>query len=366
MMHEDWNVLKSFFPGDWQETAATSNALKGLRKNKSAENLLRTLLIHIACGYSLRETVVRAKKAQLADLSDVALLKRLRKSRDWLHTLCVSLFQERGFQVNTDSDIQFRLFDATNVKEPGKTGSLWRVHYSFVVPSMVCDFFKVTATNGTGTGEGFRHYPISTGDFIIADRGYSRATGIDYIVTNNAFLCVRVNTSSLPLLSSDGKNFQLLNKLKSKEVAGEIASWPVWIPTLNGNVKGRLCALRKSEESIRLAHKKLKRNASQNGRKLKEETLFFAQYVILFTTFPEDRFSAIDVLEWYRIRWQVELVFKRFKQIAHLGHLPKYDDDSAKAWLYGKLLTALLTEKIVAHAATISPWGYSIGSLQKN
>ena len=108
------------------------------------------------------------------------------------------------------------------------------------------------------------------------------------------------------------------------------------------------------------------RKASQNGRKLKEETLFFAQYVILFTTFPEDRFSAVDVLEWYRIRWQVELVFKRFKQIAHLGHLPKYDDDSAKAWLYGKLLTALLSEKIVVHAATVSPWGYNIRSFQKD
>jgi IS4 transposase len=89
--------------------------------------------------------------------------------------------------------------------------------------------------------------------------------------------------------------------------------------------------------------------------------LVYAEYVIVFTTFPEDEFSANEILEWYRIRWQVELVFKRFKQIAQLGHLPKHDDESAKAWLYGKLFAALVTEKIVAYATSFSPWGYNVG-----
>ena len=66
------------------------------------------------------------------------------------------------------------------------------------------------------------------------------------------------------------------------------------------------------------------------------------------------------MLEWYRLRWQVELVFKRFKSLAQLGHVPKYDDESAKAWLYGKLFVALLVEKLIHHARTISPWGYDV------
>ena len=67
------------------------------------------------------------------------------------------------------------------------------------------------------------------------------------------------------------------------------------------------------------------------------------------------------MLEWYRLRWQVELVFKRFKSLAQLGHLPKYDDDdSAKAWLDGKVFVALLVEKLRHHARAISPWGYDV------
>ena len=72
----------------------------------------------------------------------------------------------------------------------------------------------------------------------------------------------------------------------------------------------------------------------------------FAQYLILFMTFPEQAFPAAEVLEWYRTRWQVELVFKCFQSLAQLGHLLKRTDESARAWIYGKLLVALLVEKL--------------------
>lgn len=91
------------------------------------------------------------------------------------------------------------------------------------------------------------------------------------------------------------------------------------------------------------------------GTQLQPQTLEFAKYVILFTTFPVPSLSAAGVLEWYRTRRQVELIFKRFKSVAQLGHLPKRDDESAKAWLCGKLFVALLVEKLIRHASTISP-----------
>ena len=67
-MEEDWDVVSSFLPEGWRELARESGALKGLRKDKSPDALLRTLLLHLACGHSLRETVVRARQANLADL----------------------------------------------------------------------------------------------------------------------------------------------------------------------------------------------------------------------------------------------------------------------------------------------------------
>ena len=144
---QDWELLSSLLPGNWRELAAETGALKGLRKNKSADGLLRTLLMHLGCGHSLRETVARARAAGLADLSDVALLKRLRKSEEWLRRLCVELFRENGATAE-DAELPLRAFDGTTVKEPGR-GSLWRLHYGVRLPSLECDFFELTSAKGS-------------------------------------------------------------------------------------------------------------------------------------------------------------------------------------------------------------------------
>ncbi|MDE0123394.1 MAG: hypothetical protein OXN97_02345 [Bryobacterales bacterium] len=117
-MNKDWDLLVSFLPANWEDPLRQTGALRKLRKDKSPSNLLRTLLLHFGCGHSLREAVVLARRAGLADLSDVALLKRLRKSRTWPHSLCVELFREQGVAAaGTDSE-QVRVFDATTVRDP--------------------------------------------------------------------------------------------------------------------------------------------------------------------------------------------------------------------------------------------------------
>lgn len=363
MMDEDWTVLTTLFPTDWKELALSTGALKGLRKDKSADNLLRTLLIHLGCGYSLRETVVCAKQAGLADMSDVALYKRLKKSKEWLRVMCLSLLAERGSALTQTTGQPVRLFDATHVKEPGKTGSLWRVHYSVRAPSFHCDHFEITPTSGAGTGESFQQFPVEAGDLILADRGYSLAGGIEYAAANGAFITVRLNPNNVPVTTPAGEKFDLSGHLKGFKKTGEVRSWPVCVTTAEKpGVSGRICVIRKTAEAIRKSRRKLKRRASKNGQKLRDQTLVYAEYVMVFTTFPEEQYPAHAILEWYRLRWQIELVFKRFKQIAELGHLPKHDDDSAQAWLYGKLFIAMVTEKLIEHAVSISPWGYEIAT----
>ena len=362
-MREDWPLLMSFLPGNWSELAASTGALKGLRKDKSAEQLLRVLLLHLGCGHSLRETAVRARKAGLAELSSVAVWKRLRKSQDWLQALCVELFRERGVELAGQRGLQVRALDATTVKEPGKSGSLWRIHYSVRLPSLACDYFKLTETEGPATGESLRQFPIREGDYVLADRGYSTASGIGHVAQAGGWLTVRVNTGALAFQESDGAPFDLLGKVSRLESPLTARSWSVQVVTPQQlRVSGRVCAIRKTEESMQIAREGIRKEAARKGRQVQLQTLEFAQYVIVFTTFPAAQFSAAEVLEWYRLRWQVELVFQRFKSLAGLGHLPKHDDESAKAWLYGKLVVALLVEKLIGHATAISPWGYRLAA----
>jgi len=365
---EDWELLMSFFPSDWRQQAETCGALRGLRQDKSAESYLRVLLMHLGCGFSLRETIVRAKHAQLANLSDVALLKRLRKSKPWLRQLCCSLFAERPVSASPCGAANWRLIDASLVSEPGKTGSQWRVHYSLRWPSLECDYFKLTPVEGPGHGESLYPFAFAPGDFVLADRGYCHAQALGQAARQGAFLTVRLNPQGIRLQTPGGDPYPLVHKLKSLKGAGQTAEWEVRIP-LPGKAPPlpvRLCAVRKSAAATALAQKKLRRKARKEGWQLQPESLIYAQYVMVLSTFPPATYSTQRVLEAYRLRWQVELVFKRLKQIAQLGHLPKHDQESSQAWLYGKLFVALLTEKLIQAASVFSPWGYECRRPYKN
>src|SRR5271165_1925337 len=117
---EDWRVLVGFFPSPWEQLGRSSGAVRRLRGFPSVESVLRTLLLHVGCGWSLRETAVQAKLAGLAEISDVTLLNRLRDAEVWLRQLCELLLLELGVTLKpTVCGRNVRLLDATVVSEPG-------------------------------------------------------------------------------------------------------------------------------------------------------------------------------------------------------------------------------------------------------
>ncbi len=80
--------------------------------------------------------------------------------------------------------------------------------------------------------------------------------------------------------------------------------------------------------------------------------------MFVFTTVKATRLSAAKVLEFYRGRWQIELVFKRLKSLLALGHLKKVDPAAARSWIHGKLLVAFLVEALLREGDAFFPWGY--------
>jgi hypothetical protein len=358
-LDEDWKLLLDLMPSEWERQAVLSGACERLRGFASTSDLLRTLLLHVGNGYSLRETVVRAKAAGIAAVSDVALMKRLQKAEGWLRGLCVSLLQESGWEMPVETHgFNVRALDGTLVKEPGRGGSLWRIHYSVRIPSLVCDHFELTPTKGAGTGETLGRFAANAGDLVLADRGFCKPSGVEVLQRQGAAVMVRLNTSTLPLWNEDGSRFALAEEIATLQQTGTERAWQVWVQGAKDRIAGRLCVIRKSEQAALRARRQIERKAQQGGPQPKPETLQYARYVMVFTTVPASSFSTTEVLEWYRVRWQIELVFKRLKTLAELGALPKHADESARAWLYGKLLVALLGQKLERLGRDISPWGY--------
>jgi hypothetical protein len=182
---------------------------------------------------------------------------------------------------------------------------------------------------------------------------YCSVAGIEYVWQHGAAVLVRVNPQSFVPYSACGRRISLLPRLRTLSKAGQFGEWRVFLHGQGCSFAGRLCAVRKGDRAIQQACRRLRRRASRKQMITRPGTLEFAKYVIVFTTRSSG--STADVLESYRTRWQIELVFKRLKSLAQLGHVPKHDERSSRAWLYGKLLVTLLAQKLIGVGRDISP-----------
>jgi len=363
LMDEEWDLLASLLPEGWRDLAKETGAMQRARGQiTNPDQLLQVLLMHVATGLSLQQATARAKVLGLAELSDVALLKRLRKSEDWLRELSRQMFEASRFSratIEAPDGRRLRAVDATTVEESGATGTSWRVHYSISIPDMRCDFYELTDVKG---GETYKRLPVQQGDIILGDRGYCHREGVAHVLKNRGDVLVRLNSSGFPLLhKTQDVPFDMLSRFRRLR-GRQPREWSVRFEATGGPWNARLCAIRKSQAAANLAKEKARKDAAKKNHTVRPETLEFAEYTFVLTTVPGDELETPHVLELYRARWQIELCFKRFKSLLGLGCLPKRTDSSARAWIEGKLLTVLLIERLVDEAQFFSPWGFEFSS----
>jgi hypothetical protein len=362
LLEEEWEYLTGFLPKDWREQARATGALRRARGIPNADCLLRLILMHTATGLSLRQTVVRAREQSLADISDVALLKRLRSSEPWLRGLNSGMAElgEAEMVRRLCAQRRVRLVDATTIQEQGGAGTDWRVHYTLCLPDLNCDFFELTDARG---GETYRRIPVERQDLLLADRGYSNAAGVSAVKEAKGEVLVRWNSFSFPLETADGKPFEALKELRQLPKRGA-REWAVTFRHGGKKYLGRLCAIRKNAVATARAQEKLRQRASKKQKQADEEALQLAAFVLVFTTAGQNVLATREVLELYRVRWQIELRFKHLKSLLGLGCLPKYDEQSCRAWIQAKLLCGLLIERLMREAKFFFPWGYRLPATQ--
>jgi Transposase DDE domain len=356
---ESWEILRQFLPEDLEGSAREHGAFRRARGEiASATVLLRLLLLHVAGGLSLEQTVVRARENELVKISAVGLFKRLRSSGPWLVWLTGQVV--KALAQDWDDTLwpgrQIRVLDATDIEEPGPTGTDWRVHYSLRLPQLSCDFLQVTDASG---GESLKRLPVEKGDIVLCDRAYSHRAAVAQVLEQGADVVVRLNTGTFPLLDEQGRALDLV-KLVGKLKAGRVGEWNVWFEQAGLRRSLRLCVLRKSEVAAQRAQRKAELKARKHGNEIRPQTLKLAAFVLVLTSVPVGEASAAVILELYRGRWQVELAFKRLKQLLAAGHVPKTTDPSSLAWLQAKILTALLIEHMIHAGRFFSPWGYRL------
>lgn len=352
---DDWGILSSFFPEGWQQKARECGALTRARGIAGPDSLLRILLIHIANGCSLAETSLRAEQLGLGHLNQSAVYRRLRSAEEWLRWMAEQMRASLGFAVPKLSQ-RVLAVDATAITEPGSTGTGWRIHYAIDLVTLQCDFFLLTDVKG---GETWRRFPVMKEDIMLGDRGYANPNVVAHVAKAGGEVVVRLNRKAMPLFDKNGKRLNPVH-LARRLKPNQNLEWETWVHANDGmKIRGRLIIVRRSKQATEYARKKLKQEASKKQKIVSVEALEAAEYFFLWTTLPQS-WTRKAILQLYRCRWQIELAFKRMKSIMGLGHLPKKDPESCRAWLHGKLFTSLLVERMIGAAKQFSPWGYEL------
>lgn len=351
----DWKYLLSMLPKelDLEETARECGALVLPRVIRSAESLLRLVLAYSCCGLSLQQTSFWAAGQEgLGELSKVAVMKRVRQSGPWLSCLLKATLAERAGCLAQEG-IRLRLVDATTVSIPGSQGTDWRVHMGVDLGSLSIDALEVTGPEG---GESYSRFKVKEKEVLIGDRGYAHRKGLWSLVQSGAHFLLRLNWQNLPLQSLQGDPFDLFqafrqaNEQEAIEFSVQTAPKRA-IPSM----PARLVILRKSPQAAEEARDKLLKEARKKSRQVDARTLEAAAYFFVLTSVPAEDLTAAQVLEMYRFRWQIEMAFKRFKEILPLRRVPVKDPDLARTYLFANLLAVLLTEDLARSFLAFSP-----------
>lgn len=347
---ENWFGLIGHILGDLDldELAASTRALRRRRGVPNARALLRLALARGPGGLSLRETAAWALLAEVADLTDASLNDRLHQSCDFLAAIVAAMLRAKtpGCGFRWPGRV-LRISDGSCVSKPGSKGTDWRVHAVYDLGAGGFSHFELTDKHG---GEALDRGAAIAGEIRLGDRNYSTAKALRRFLASvgeagNADHVVRLRWSSLRLRATSGEKFDLVAHLRDMPADQHSDDLGVLIEGAGAPMPARVVIVRKPEHAARAARERSQREARKKGKTLDPRSLLAAEFVVLATSLDARTYPAEQILAMYRLRWQIELAFKRLKSLLNLDRLPARSEKGARSWIYAHLILAIATDQ---------------------
>jgi hypothetical protein len=343
---------------DLDRLALQTKAIQRRREVVDGAGLLRIALARGPGGLSLRQTAAWASMLGIADLSNPGVKYRLNQAMDFLAALVERLLAAKapGAELRWPGRT-LRLADGTCVSKPGSTGTDWRVHGVFDLGRGGFSHLELTDQHGAEALD--RGAPLP-GEIRIGDRNYARASVLRRVRAQSggtADFIVRLGWNALQLSNPAGKPFDLIGYLQCLPPGSgpHEVNLRAAVGREEPDLALRLIVQRKTPEATEATRAALRRAAARKGKMLDPRSLIAAEFMILATSLPKSGYSAQAVLAAYRLRWQIELAFKRLKSLLHIDRLPTWTERGSRSWLYAHLILALMCDDLSQDFLESSP-----------
>ena len=188
---------------------------------------------------------------------------------------------------------------------------------------------------------------FTPGSLRIADLGYFNLPVLQRIADSKAFFLTRLPHHTKIHIASEQHDVIAWLNAHSRTVVD------TWIETgAQAHVRCRLIAWRVPEEiANRRRQKLLEKTRRKTGRTPTAESLAACDWELLVTNLPADQLSVQEAIVLYRARWQIELLFKRWKSLCLIDELDGRNDVVTMVRFWARLCAAIVQHWLTVSAA---------------
>lgn len=209
-------------------------------------------------------------------------------------------------------------------------------------------------------------HQIVPGEMHLFDLGYFKLEWLRSLASQGAYFCCRYRyATAVQRASGDTQNGPAW--LVATSMTTHLVDWLAQMPlgqtrleldVLLGKrlqVPCRLLALRVPEDLKRERQAQLKAKCQDKGQVCSAERLELCGWTVLVTNAPCQLLSFEQAFVLYRLRWQVERLFRLWKETLHLDEWRTQQPGRIECEIYAKLIGAMLTQQLTAYAAWDDP-----------